>query len=136
VLERPLRYLAVLIGAIVVASFGLFAIDETRTASNESQAAIAREGRDPDRAAALELAAERRHSAVRRRIDAANEVVVRPFAGLVEESQSAWVRRGVPSLLALALFGGGFAFLARYSKGSSRPRRRSQGDVARVTGRV
>ena len=74
-------------------------------------------------------------SRVRREIDRANKVFTRPFNGLVENSESAWMRRGVPAGLALLLFGAGFAFLARFSKGSSR-RRRGAGEVRHVAGRL
>lgn len=138
-LERPLRYIAVLASAIVLASFGMFAIDETRAASAESRAAIAAQevtGRDPGAAAAVERLRERRHSSAREAIDDANDVLVRPFAGLVSDSPSIWVRRSVPSLLALLLFGVGFAFLARFSKGSARPRRHSASETPHVAGRL
>ena len=137
-LERPLRYIAVIASAVVLVSFGLFAIDETRSASAESRAAIAnqeRGSRDPEAAAALERANDRSYSRARREIDRANRVFTRPFNGLVENSESAWMRRGVPAGLALLLFGAGFAFLARFSKGSSR-RRRGVGDVRHVAGRL
>ncbi len=139
-LERPLRYIAVLASAIVLVSFSLFAIDETRSASVQSRAAIASQevsGRDPEAAAAVERLRESRHSAVRERIDDANDVLTRPFSGLVSNSQSIWMRRTVPALLALLLFGAGFAFLARFSKGSSRPRRHGGApDAPHVAGRV
>ncbi len=137
-LERPLRYIAVFASAVVLVSFGLFAIDETRSASAESRARIAdqeRGGRDPEALAALEAAQNRRHSQVRQEIDRANDLLTRPFQGLVETSESVWMRRGVPGGLALLLFGVGFAFLARFSKGSSRPRR-SGADPRHVTGRL
>ena len=138
-LERPLRYVAVLASAIVLVSFGLFAIDETRSASAESRAAIAAQevdGRDPEAAVALERARDRRHSRARREVDRANDVLTRPFNGLTSGSGSSWTRRGVPSALALLLFGAGFAFLARFSKGSSRPRRHTGPDVPHVAGRL
>jgi hypothetical protein len=138
VLERPLRYIAVFASAVLLVSFGLFAIDETRSASAESRARIAdqeRGSRDPEALAALEAAQNRRHSQVRQEIDRANDLLTRPFQGLVETSESAWMRRGVPAALALLLFGVGFAFLARFSKGSSRPRR-SGADPRHVTGRL
>jgi len=130
---------AVIASAIVLVSFGLFVIDETRSASAETRAAIAAQevdGRDPEAARALERVREREHSRVRREIDRANEVVTRPFAGLVESSGSVWMRRGVPTGLALIVFGAGFAFLARFAKGSSRPRRASRSEAPHVTGRV
>ena len=46
------------------------------------------------------------------------------------------MRRTVPAILALLLFGAGFAFLARFSKGSSRPRRGGGSSTPRVAGRV
>jgi hypothetical protein len=139
VLERPLRYIAVLASAIVLVSFALFAIDETQSASVESRAAIAAQdvsSRDPGAAAAVERLREHKHSALREHIDDANDVLTRPFSGIVHSSSSIWMRRAVPSVLALLLFGVGFAFLARFSKGSSRPRRHGTPDAPHVAGRV
>jgi hypothetical protein len=139
VLERPLRYVAVLASAIVLVSFSLFAIDETRSASVESRAKIASQevaGRDPEAAAAVERLRERRHTQVREAIDDANDLLTRPFSPLVEDSESVWMRRTIPSILALLLFGVGFAFLARFSKGSSRPRRGGASDTPHVAGRL
>ncbi len=138
-LERPLRYVAVLASAIILVSFSLFAIDETRSASVQSRAAIAAQevaGRDPEAAAAVERLRERRHSRVREGIDDANDLLTRPFSPLVRDSGSIWMRRTVPSVLALLLFGAGFAFLARFSKGSARPRRGSASDTPHIAGRL
>ena len=138
-LERPLRYIAIIASAIVLVSFSLFAIDETRSASVQSRAAIAAQevtGRDPSAAAAVERLREQHHSAIREKIDDANDVLTQPFAGLVQHSQSVWMRRTVPSIMALLLFGAGFAFLARFSKGSSRPKRGGGSSAPRVAGRV
>jgi hypothetical protein len=44
-------------------------------------------------------------------------VLVAPFAALVSGSESSWVRRGVPTLIALLVYGFGLSFLARYAKG-------------------
>jgi hypothetical protein len=54
---------------------------------------------------------------VRETIDDADDVLVAPFAGLVDSSSSSWVRRGVPTLIALVLYGFGLSFLARYARG-------------------
>jgi len=125
VFERPLRYIAVLVSAVVLVSFAMFAIDEFRGASDETQTAIAQQ--EGVRAVqAQEQAAgtvAQHHTRVRRSIDDVNRVVTAPFNRLVAHSQSTWVRHGVPALLALIFFGLGFAFLARYAKGSPRARR-------------
>ncbi len=117
--ERPLRALAVLVTAVVLVSFGLFAIDETRDASARSRDAIAAMHAIGTAAPspAGERARERRSTAVREVIDDANDIVVAPFAGVVDSSSSTWVRRGVPALIALLVFGAGLAFLARFAKG-------------------
>jgi hypothetical protein len=119
VLEGLLRTVSVVAGAIVLLSFALFAIDETRDFSKESQAAVA--GLDATRAAEPtareERARERAHSKLRETIDDADDILVAPFAGIVSGSDSSWVRRGVPTLLALIVWGFGLSFLARYARG-------------------
>ena len=97
-LEGLLRTVAVVAGAIVLLSFALFAIDETRDFSQASQDAVA--GLDATRSA-----------------EPTADILVAPFAGIVSGSQSSWVRRGVPSLLALIVWGFGLSFLARYARG-------------------
>ena len=95
-LEGLLRTVSVVAGAIVLLSFALFAIDETRHASERTTAAIAglEATRTSDPSASQERARERAHSRVRETIDDADDVLVAPFAGLVDGSSSSWVRRG------------------------------------------
>jgi hypothetical protein len=118
-MEGLLRTAAIVASAIVLVSFGLFAIDETRDASNRSVAGVA--GLDATRAAdpssREERARERAHGTVREAIDDADDVLVNPFASIADGSASSWVRRGVPTLLALLLYGFGLSFLARYTRG-------------------
>lgn len=123
-LERPIRIVAVILSAIVIVSFALFAIDEVRTASADSRARIAAEGTegDEDGLGRLERLRERRQSAFHEAVDDANDVVTAPFAGLVSGEHGVWWQRGVPALLALLVFGVGLGFLARYARGHSRAR--------------
>jgi hypothetical protein len=134
VFERPLRYLAVLVSLVVLASFAMFAIDEFRGASTATQTAIASQqgvhaaAVTTSTAVTSERLREQRHSQAREAIDDLNDVATAPFNGLVAHSRSTWVRHGVPTLLVLIFFGLGFAFLARFAKGSPhsrhpRPRR-------------
>jgi hypothetical protein len=118
-MEGLLRTIAVVTSAIVLVSFGLFAIDETRDFSNRSVAAV--EGLEATRAATPtadeERARERAHNSLREAIDDADDILVAPFAPVTKSSESSWVRRGVPTLLALLLYGFGLAFLARFMHG-------------------
>ena len=114
-----LRYLAILLSAVVALSFGLFAIDQTREASATQRVEIAKSGsnRDEDAIKTEEAVAHRKHSEVRRKIDSVSEQITSPFAGLVADDRSHWVQRGVPALLALLVFGVGLGYLARYANG-------------------
>ena len=44
-------------------------------------------------------------------------LLVAPFAPVTDSSSSSWVRRGIPTLLALVVYGFGLAFLARFMHG-------------------
>jgi hypothetical protein len=118
-MEGLLRTAAIAASAIVLVSFGLFAIDETRDASKRSVAAV--EGLEATRAAdpttSEERARERTHGSVREAIDDADDVLVKPFASIADGSSSSWVRRGIPTLVALFVYGFGLAFLARFASG-------------------
>jgi hypothetical protein len=47
-------------------------------------------------------------------------VLLSPFAGLTDSSKSKWVRRSIPALIALLIYGFGGGYLARFASG--RPR--------------
>jgi hypothetical protein len=119
VLEGLLRTVSVVACAIVLLSFALFAIDETRDASDQSARAIAglEATRASDPSASQERARERAHSRTREAVDDADDVLVAPFAPIVSSSESSWARRGIPTLLALVVYGFGLSFLARYARG-------------------
>lgn len=111
-----LRTVAAVACLIVVASWGLFAVDESRAASRETQSEIAgtAASRTADPSPEQERAREREHSGAREAIDDADDVLVAPFAGLVDGAGSQWVRRSVPALLALLVYGLGLTTLARF----------------------
>jgi hypothetical protein len=118
-MEGLLRTVAVAASAIVLVSFALFALDETREASKKTVAAV--EGlkgtRSANPSAGEERARERAHSKVREAIDDADDILVAPFASIADGSSSSWMRRGVPTLLALIVYGFGLGFLARFMRG-------------------
>jgi hypothetical protein len=119
VLEGLLRTASMVASALVLISFALFAIDETRDAAKNSAAAVA--GLDAtgssDPSASEERARERAHGGAREAIDDANDLLVSPFAFVAEDSGSSWVRRGAPAALALLVYGFGLSFMARYARG-------------------
>ena len=115
-LERPLRIVAIVSSLLVVAGFMLFALDDFSRASNHSRERIAGfETADPTPAA--EATRAERNPRGRELIDDANDVLLRPFAGVVAGASSRWVQRGVPALLALLVYGFLLGYLARYMRG-------------------
>jgi hypothetical protein len=119
VIERALRLAAVICSLLVIAGWGWFAIDETSAASAQTQAEIAGQAAartaspDPDQ----ERDRERVNSRVHEWVDDANDVLLRPFSSISENAGSKWVRRSVPALLALIVYGFGLGLLARVAAG-------------------
>ena len=114
-LERPLRIIAIVLSLVIVAGFCMFALDEFNRASSEQTRSLkGNELADPDPAG--ERQRERRHSTAREYIDDANDILLKPFAGIVG-SGSRWAQRGVPTLLGLFVYGFGLAYLARFMHG-------------------
>jgi hypothetical protein len=118
VFARPIRIAASLACVFVVLGFGAFALEQARGASQESVSGIAG---DPttfsDPSPNQERAREKLHSGSREFIDDVNDVLLSPFAGLVASSSSKWVRRLIPALLALLVYGFGGGYLARFASG-------------------
>jgi hypothetical protein len=115
VLERPLRILATVLSLVIVAGFCMFAVDEFNRASSAQRNELAGfEQTDPEPAG--ERARERRHSTAREYIDDANDILLRPFAGVVT-SGSRWAQRLVPTFLGLLVYGFLLAYLARFMRG-------------------
>jgi hypothetical protein len=115
-----IRWIAILTSVIVAVGFLAFAVDEMDRGSKQQQDALARGLSDleggasiasPSPTPAEEKAREQAHGSVREAIDDANDVLLAPFAGLID-SDNAWVEHGVPSLLALLVYGLGLATLA------------------------
>lgn len=115
-LERPLHILAIVLTLLVAAGFTLFAIDDFARASNNSRDRIAGNAR-PDPTPLAEREREQRDSKAREAIDDANDILLRPFAGLVANDHSRWAQRGIPALLGLLVYGFLLGYLARYTRG-------------------
>jgi hypothetical protein len=115
-----IRWTAILTSLIVALGFLAFAVDEMDRGSKNQQNALARGLSDlepnasinsPNPTPAEEKAREKAHGPVREAIDDANDVLLAPFSGLVD-SDNSWVQHGVPTLLALLVYGVGLGMLA------------------------
>jgi hypothetical protein len=123
-----IRLVAILISGFVLIGFAFFATDELDRGSKTQQQALANEleGSSPEQipiapTPADEAAREARHGDVRETVDDVNDVLLGPFVDVVD-SDEAWVARGIPTILALLLYGVGLGFLANML-----PKQRSHG---------
>ena len=109
--------------------FVLFALDETDKGSTTQQQKLERE-LNPGIAPSPEeeTARERNNGTVREVIDDANDVLLAPFASVID-SDSAWVNHGVPALLGLLVYGFGLGLLANML-----PQQRAHGSDWRTAG--
>ena len=102
-LQTVLRWASTIACAILVVSFGLFAIEKSKAgAKDQVQKVVGINEPSPD--PQNERQREKKHGDVREAIDDADDVLVQPFAGVVD-SGSIWAKRGVSTLLALLVYG-------------------------------
>jgi len=113
-LARILRLASVIICLIVIASFGLFAINQTSSASAHQQRVLAGQANARGAGAGTSGAgASSGHTGpVRAAIDDASNALTSPFSG-VTSSSSEWTIHIVRLALALAVYGFGLGFVAR-----------------------
>ena len=123
-----IRLAAIVMSGFVLIGFAFFAADELDRGSKTQQQALANEleGSSSDAipvapTPADEAAREAAHGDLREIIDDVNDVLLGPFTNLVD-SEDVWVARGVPTILALLLYGVGLGFLANML-----PKHRSHG---------
>jgi hypothetical protein len=123
-----IRLGAIVMSGFVLFGFAFFAADELDRGSKTQQQALTNElegvsvdpapiARTPNDEAVREAA----NGDLREVVDDVNDVLLGPFVDLVD-SDDAWVARGVPTLLALLLYGVGLGFLANML-----PKHRSHG---------
>jgi hypothetical protein len=124
-----IRLAAIVMSGFVLVGFAFFATDELDRGSKTQQQALANEleGSSPETipiapTPAGETAREAAHGGVREVVDDVNDVLLGPFVDLVD-SDDVWVDRGVPTMLALLLYGVALGFLANML-----PKQRSHGE--------
>jgi hypothetical protein len=113
-LATLLRVVAVSASLMIALGFLLFAGDETDKGSRGQVSKLDNAINAPDPTQQQELLRQRQHGELREGIDDANDFLLKPFAPVVENSESTWARRGVPTLLALLLYGLGGLLLANF----------------------
>ena|ERR1700737_376900 len=111
-----MRLASVVICLITIASFALFAVNQTSAASTHQQRAINGEvtsPASPGTTSGSNAAGSEHKGSLRSTIDDASNAITSPFSGVVTGSHGEWTLRTIRLLLALAVYGFGLGFLAR-----------------------
>jgi hypothetical protein len=102
-----LRFASIAICLIVAASFLVFAVNQTNSASGHQREVLG-ETVTPQNAPA-----KPHESSIHKGLDEASETLTSPFSGIVSATQSEWGNRAVQLILALLVYGFGLGYLAR-----------------------
>jgi hypothetical protein len=106
-----IRLIAIVCSGLVLLGFAYFATDEMSRGSQNQQNALGAELDSlPDPAPVApspdqEADREKVNGRVREAVADANDVLLGPFTGLVDGSNSRWVTHGIPAILGLLLYG-------------------------------
>jgi hypothetical protein len=111
VIHRVLVLVALACSGLVFASFVMFATAQMAGASKQQAAATL-----GTTAAPAVPSKPKQQGQPGRFIDGAARDLTSPFHSIVQSS-SAWVEHGVPTILALLVYGVGLGYLARFSSG-------------------
>jgi hypothetical protein len=128
VIARLAVWASTIAALVLLASFGMFAVDQANNGSKQQVAKLGSEievgatatNLNPaDPSPKTEREREKKHGDVREAIDDVDDVLLSPFTGVVD-SNSIWTQRGVPTLIAFLLFAVGLRILAAYLPGGAR----------------
>jgi hypothetical protein len=114
VLDVALRAISLVSCAIIALSFVLFASEQASDASHGQVSAVV------DPGGATERQRESHHTKARETIDDVDDVILRPFAAPLS-TDNVWVKRAVPTLLGLLVYGLLLLYLARMIGVRSQP---------------
>jgi hypothetical protein len=115
-LAGVLRLASVVLCLIVVASFVLFVVDQTGSASAHQQAELSHDATPNAVAVAGQQPAGSKDAgsgSARKTLDEATETITSPFSFASEATSSEWLSRGIALALTLIVYGFGLAFVAR-----------------------
>jgi hypothetical protein len=120
VIALVLRWAAIISSAFVALSFLFFATDQTSNASRASVAGITGEAnvksesitKLPNPPSSVEKIRETENDGFHEFVDDVDDVLLSPFTS-ISNSDNIWIRRTVPALIALLLYGVVGLYLAR-----------------------
>jgi hypothetical protein len=115
-LARIIRIASIAICLIALASFGKFALDQTKSASGHQQAKV-NEADPSGTTTPAKPSKPKPKSLLHDTVDKAFSTLSSPFSGVTSGSSSQWTIHIVDTLLVLLVYGFGLSFLARLLPG-------------------
>jgi hypothetical protein len=112
-LATILRIASRIICLIVIVSFAIFALDQTKSASIQQQDALNGSAAKATNHASTAPTPVAHEGTVHKAIDEVAGKLISPFSGITAGSTSQWVIRGVGTVMALLVYGIGLGYLAR-----------------------
>jgi hypothetical protein len=106
-LAKLMRLASWVICLIVIASFLIFVVEQTSSASTHQQEELI------EHPSSSSAPATKHEGTVHKKIDEASDFFTSPFAGVVSGSNSEWLIHGVKTVLALLIYGFALSYLAR-----------------------
>ncbi len=106
-LAKLLRLISWVICLIVLASFVIFVVEQTSSASTHQQEEV------NEHPSPTGTPSPKHESTLHKKIDEASDFFTSPFAGIVSGSSSQWVIHLVKTALALLVYGFALSYLAR-----------------------
>jgi hypothetical protein len=103
-LANGLRLVSTVACLTIIAAFVLWGADQGR-AESDRQVAVVAEGTPSGQSGVGTAAPATEHDGLRGLVERVDDKLTSPFQGVAESSSQDWVRRGVPALLALLLYG-------------------------------
>ena len=107
-LTKVIRLASVIICLIVILSFLVFAVNQTKSASGHQREELG----ESSSAVHHGTTSTNKESSIHKGLDEASEELTSPFSGIASGS-SEWANRGIRLILALLLYGFGLGYLAR-----------------------
>jgi hypothetical protein len=110
-IAKLIRLASLLICLIVIASFVVFAANQTKSASNEQREVL--NGTGSSEPSSSPHAKRPHKNAFHKALDEASDELTSPFSGIFTGSHSEWGTRGGELILSLLVYGFGLGYIAR-----------------------
>jgi len=120
VIANIIRWFSIIASSVIALSFVFFAVDQTSSASENQVRALAGHSnvkaesitKLPNPPPAVEAQREKENDGFHELVDDLDDILLAPFTS-ISNSHDIWIRRTIPAIIGLLLYGVGGMYLAR-----------------------